>query len=274
MQHIKSYRSLLLIAAVVLVLAILLALALGRGKDPEATPVDLFPGISYLESLEQSAPSVVEQTLKDQRQAELQAQRTEELEKLASGETPVWSYFQDYVMLGDSRAESFGFYEYLSTDRCLAEIGTTVSTTEDHLDQVKALNPSLVFLSFGTNDLTSGLWPTPEDYAAEYQALAEKIWNICPQAQIYINSIMPVLENAEDYDSLVDIIPAYNAALKEFCDATAGCYYVDNDAIAEDYPDLYEPDGIHFVSDFYPIWAANMIMEVLRSEPEDENPAA
>ena len=217
----------------------------------------------------------MESELKAQRQAEMQAMRDEQLAQLESGDLSVWTLFQDYVVLGDSRAESFGFYDYLSTDRCLAEIGTTVATTENHLDEIRALNPSQVFFCFGVNDLTIGLWPTPEDYAAEYRQLIDLIWKDCPDAKIYINSIMPVLEYSEDYDAVHDLIPTYNAALKTLCDETAGCFYVDNDQIAAENTDLYEPDGVHFVSDFYPIWATNMIMEVYDSELETwEDPAA
>ncbi len=274
MQHATSYRPLLLGFAVLLVLSVLLAVFLGRKKDPAPAPAGS-DGVAYLESLEQKAPSAVEAELKAQRQAEMQATRDEQLAQLQSGSTPVWSLFQDYVMLGDSRAESFGFYGYLSTDRCLAEIGTTVATIKDHLDQVRALNPSQVFLCFGTNDLTIGLWPTPEDYAAEYRQLIDLIWKDCPDAKIYINSIMPVLEYADDYDDVHDLIPAYNAALQALCDETPGCFYVNNDQIAAENTDLYEPDGIHFVSQFYPIWAANMIREVYDSELETwEDPAA
>ena len=55
------------------------------------------------------------------------------------------------------------------------------------------------------------------------------------------------------------------------CDSTAHCYYVDNDAIADEYASLWEVDGIHVQRDFYPHWAANLITEVYSVSLEDED---
>lgn len=254
------------ILLVLLIVGIVLIVQLGK-KEPAQEPAAA-AGLSYLQSLEQQDPAAVDQILKDQRYQEFLQRREQRLRQLESGETSVWSLFEDYVLLGDSRAEGFGFYEYLSKDRCLAEMGTNIDDVEDHLDQIKALNPSMVFLSFGINDLLLGVWPTAEDYAAEYQQVIGDIRRECPDAKIYINSIIPSLDWSSAYAGTCDLIPDYNEALKALCDRTDGCYYIDNDAIAQEHTDLYESDGIHFVSEFYPIWATNMIMEVYDSENE------
>lgn len=262
------------ILLVLLIVGIVLILHPGREDQPQELSAAA-SGAAYLQALEQRDPAEVDQILKDQREQEFQQQRDQRLRQLESGELSVWSMFQDYVLLGDSRAEGFGFYEYMSKDRCLAEMGTNIDDTEDHLDQIKALNPSMVFLSFGINDLLLGVWPTPEDYAAEYERVMDRIWQECPGAKIYINSIIPSLEWSSAYSGTCDLIPEYNAALRDLCGRTDQCYFIDNDAIAQDHTDLYETDGIHFVSEFYPIWATNMIMEVYDSEYEiSEDPAA
>lgn len=259
---------------VLLILGIVLLVILGR-EDPPQEPSAAADGVAYLQSLEQQDPARVDQILKEQRYQEFLQRREERLRQLESGETSVWSLFEDYVLLGDSRAEGFGFYGYMSKDRCLAEMGTNIDDTERHLEQIKTLNPSMVFLSFGINDLLLGVWPTAEDYAAEYEQVIGGIRRECPQAKIYINSIIPSLEWSSAYAGTCDLIPDYNGALKSLCDRTDGCYYIDNDAIAQEHTDLYESDGIHFVSEFYPIWATNMIMEVYDSENEiSEDPAA
>lgn len=259
---------------VLLVLGIFLLVRMGRDDGPQE-PAAADSGVTYLQSLEQRDPGQVDQLLKDQRQQEFQQRRDERLRQLESGQLSVWSLFEDYVLLGDSRAEGFTFYEYLSEDRCMAEMGAHIDSVETHLDQITALNPSMVFLCFGINDLLMGVWSTAEDYAAAYEQVIHDIRQQCPEASIYINSIIPALEWTSSYSQTSGIIPDYNAALKALCDRTDRCYFIDNDAIAQAHTDLYESDGLHFVSGFYPIWATNMIMEVYDSEFEtSEDPAA
>lgn len=272
----KRYLTLAGIAVLVilLVLGIFLLVRLGRDDAPQASATAA-DGAAYLASLEQRDPGQVDQLLKEQRRQEFQQRREERLRQLESGEVSVWSLFEDYVLLGDSRAEGFDFYGYLSEDRCMAEMGAHIDSTDTHLDQIKAMNPSMVFLCFGINDMLMGVWSTAEDYAAAYEQVIRDIRQECPDAAIYINSIIPALEWTSSYSQTSDILPDYNAALKALCDRTDRCYYVDNDAIAQANTDLYESDGLHFVSDFYPIWATNMIMEVYDSEFEtSEDPAA
>ncbi len=37
--------------------------------------------------------------------------------------------------------------------------------------------------------------------------------------------------------------------------------YIDNSYIIEDHPNYYAGDGIHVVSEFYPLWMNNMILK-------------
>ena len=38
-----------------------------------------------------------------------------------------------------------------------------------------------------------------------------------------------------------------------------GVLFADNTQLSEDYADLWQPDGIHLLPEFYPRWAANLI---------------
>lgn len=38
-----------------------------------------------------------------------------------------------------------------------------------------------------------------------------------------------------------------------------GVLFADNTQLSEDYADLWQPDGIHLLPEFYPHWAANLI---------------
>ena len=146
-----------LIAGVVFFLLILLAVRLGSREN--AAPEDaaaISQGVSYLQSLEAQDPDTVDNVLKQQRLQHLQEMRDERMRQLESGEVSVWSLFEDYVLLGDSRAVGFSFYGFLPEERVLAESGATILHLEEHIPDIVALNPSNIFLCYGLNDIIPG----------------------------------------------------------------------------------------------------------------------
>ena len=52
--------------------------------------------------------------------------------------------------------------------------------------------------------------------------------------------------------------------------ARDGYHFVNNDKIAEEHKDLWEIDGIHLLSTFYPYWAVNMMMAVYDTDTAAE----
>lgn len=93
------------IALALLILLIVLLSRSGAERKKQAAAVSA--GVEYLQSLEEKDTSAVEETLKAMRQEEIAAQREQRIQALVSGETDVWSQFEDYVLLGDSRAVGF-----------------------------------------------------------------------------------------------------------------------------------------------------------------------
>ena len=68
-------------------------------------------------------------------------------------------------------------------------------------------------------------------------------------------------------------IPQYSAAVEKMCQEN-GIPFVNNDAISEEYASLWDPDGIHLQEDFYPLWAANLIMAVYGGDTGQSTTAA
>ena len=60
-------------------------------------------------------------------------------------------------------------------------------------------------------------------------------------------------------------IPEWSAALEKAC-ASNGILFANCDSLAEDYPNLWDPDGIHFREQFYPYWASAMLVATLMEE--------
>lgn len=261
----KQYTHLIIGVTVILVALIILAVRLGqRETQPEDTEPNTLAGVSYLQALEAKDPEQVVSQLKAIRQQRLMDLREERMRQLESGEISVWSLFEDYVLLGDSRAVGFSFYEFLSADRVLAESGAKLYALEEHIPDLVKINPANLFLCYGLNDVAGNYFESPDAYAQKYTEIIREIQKELPDVKIYISSILPAKDPAFDtFPSLVEI-PEYTAAVEQVCKNT-GCYYVDNTAICEQYADLWEPDGIHMARAFYSHWAANMITEVYSS---------
>ena len=248
---------------VILILAICLAFYLGSGGPSDGSAnVDTSRGINYIKTLEGKSPENVEHILKQQREQKIQAMREQRLQELESGDISVWTLFEDYVILGDSRAVGFYYYEFLPENRVLAESGATIARLEELIPDIVELNPSNIFLCYGINDVSIGLWPTPQDYVEDFRRIVLALQSKLPDATVYISSILPARDPAFETASVWREIPNYSAKVKEMCSSMARCFFVDNDAICAQYADLWDIDGIHVQRDFYDHWAANLIAEV------------
>lgn len=49
------------------------------------------------------------------------------------------------MILGDSRAVGFSYYQFLPENQVLAKNGATIDDIPDYMDQIVALNPSSIF---------------------------------------------------------------------------------------------------------------------------------
>ena len=61
--------------------------------------------------------------------------------------------FAGNVIIGDSITESIVEYGYLDTDVVVSKRGLNVGAADDQISTAIALNPSHVFMAFGSNDL-------------------------------------------------------------------------------------------------------------------------
>ncbi len=252
--------------AALLLIAVVVLLVVGgrRSKARQTAAAAVTAGVDYIRAQELLDPGAVESAIKQIRAAELAAMRQQRLDDLNSGAIDVWSMFEDYVIIGDSRALGFSYYGFLPEERVIAELGATILGVEDKLDMFSSLNPATIYLSFGANDLNTYIWTEGSSYAESYRELVELLQREFPDATIVVNSILPVHEPSLSSDSLYQKIPEFNAAVKKMCGET-GAVFVDNTEMAEARADQYEGDGIHFKSTFYPYWAANMIEGYLES---------
>lgn len=171
----------------------------------------------------------------------------------------VYSMFEDYVFLGDSRVMGYEVYNLLDDDRILSDSGATIKNVDDHLEEIRKLNPSTVYMSYGVNDMGLGLDASDGGYGGLYKQEVKKILKVVPNAKIVICSIVPCTPAALEKSPNWANYKKYNSQLKAMCEKN-GWIYVDCTELADGgNADIYQADGIHYLTDFYPVWAKTII---------------
>ena len=211
---------------------ILLGVVIHGVKQFTAENADTKKGIEYIQSKENEEVKVIEQKI-----ASLEAKDP------ASGDTErsLKDRFSGAVVMGDSISSGFSEYDVLNASSVVAKRGIQLEGLDEQISQAKKLNPQVVFLSYGMNDVIATDGDT-EAFINKY-------------VRIYINSIFPVSASAAEKEPALAKIADYNTALQEMCDGKH-LGFIDNTALVQE--NYYEEDGIHFKAEFYPVWATNM----------------
>ena len=208
--------------------------------------VDTSKGIESLKSKESADAKTIEQKIN-------------QLEKKdgtgdSSDTRSMKERFSGAVVMGDSIAASFTEYDVLNTSSVVAKIGIHFSELDDQIEQAKQLDPQIVFLAYGMNDVTKTNGDV-DKFIKDYSDVIKKIQKAMPDAHIFVNAVFPVQESAVEKEPALANIADYNEKLEAMCEKKQ-IGYIDNSDIIED--EYYEEDGIHFKANFYPIWAEKM----------------
>ena len=177
-------------------------------------------------------------------------------ENSALDEVQIRQVYQGTVIIGDSITESIMEYGFLDKDVVISQRGLSVSAAGEQISTAIGLNPSVVFMAFGSNDLSLFF----EDSAAfieAYRAQVHKLKEALPDTPIYINGILPIQPSRIEIEPELQYYPQYNEALKAFC-SEEELTYIDNSFIVENNGSIYEPDGEHVTRDYYPLWLTYM----------------
>ena len=253
-MNVKTRKTYIGLAIAALVLIYVIRVCFFGGSRQTVSAQTLEEGRNYIAGLEQRDVSEVKSQISEYRKAERK-------KLLEEGKLSVWDMFEDYVVMGDSRAVGFYYHGFLEESRTLAFGGATIRDIPDYMDQVIALKPRYIFLCFGLNDVSIGYWDTPAQYTEEFVQVMDNFAKALPDAQVYISSILIARDPAFDTSEKWRQIPEYNEALAAMA-KEHGYNYVDNTDLCEQYADLWDEDGIHVKKEFYPYWGANLIAEV------------
>ena len=265
-----------------IIFAVLLAVLLVLLLSPKESDADVSEGIAYLESLENRDPAQIitteavtmpvtantdlpvspEEPTEGETTGGLSPEDQALIEQIRNDEVDVWSLFHDYVILGDSRAVGFWYFDFLPEENCLTGGGDTIKNIEMNMDGILAKNPKYIILCYGLNDVSIGYWDTPEEYVTEMMEDIRMLQEKIPGVNVVVSSILPARDPAFELSSKWRKIPDFSAAVGKAC-REAGVIFVDNDAISEQYADWWQPDGIHVRPEFYPYWAKNLIIGII-----------
>lgn len=170
----------------------------------------------------------------------------------------------DIVFFGDSLTY-YGDFASVFPGRIVCNLGLrgdTLLGMIDRVEQLGLLEPRIVFLMAGINDVSLPL----EEFKRQYSMLADSIIKVKSAPTLFILSILPV--NSADYciSCNNEQIRQYNNCIKEIA-VNERCHFIDMFA---DYYDEYKGllsreltrDGIHIISSAYNIWYNKATMAV------------
>lgn len=241
----KKRVGILIVAGCVILVTVILLMVQGVSHLTKKT-VDTRKGISYIEEKESADAKTIEQKIN----------QLEKQDASADGDDTrsVKERFSGAVVMGDSITASFTEYDVLNTSSVVAKIGVHFSQLEDQIEQAKQLDPQIIFLAYGMNDVirTDG---DVDTFIKDYSAVIRKIQKAMPDAHIFVNAVFPVQDKAEEKEPAFGNIADYNKELEKTCEKLQ-IGFIDNSDIVKD--EYYEEDGIHFNAKFYPIWAEKM----------------
>lgn len=178
-------------------------------------------------------------------------------------------YFSDAVFIGDSRTQGFILYSGLSNTTMYADKGLSVesaftkeciSTENGTVSVMDALaqNPNFnkAYVMLGVNELG---WAYPSIFQEKYQKLIQEIKAINPDAEIYVQSILPVTQEKSDGDAIYNNprIQEYNQLIQEVAVEEEVYYLNVAEAVADEngaLPADASTDGVHLNKAYCEKW--------------------
>lgn len=241
--------------AIVAVVVLLLAGGGIVGIRATNLRVDSSEGEKKLSELEKADVDAVEARIQELEQAEADASAEEE--SRSNNEK-----FANCLILGDSITQGLYEYGFLDESLVIAERGVGVkegseSNFSNMLNQAAAAGPQKIFLAIGMNDI-EGEKGDADAFAEDYRKMLETAEKLLPNAEIYVNSVLPAQQSLIEQEEWYDNVPKYNQKLEEIC-SEKGLTFIDNTELVEE--EFYADDGIHMSRSYYVKWIKHMAEE-------------
>ncbi len=181
---------------------------------------------------------------------------------------PAEGDFSDTVFIGDSMAEGFYLYSGIQgatfyyerglriKDIATDKVADTPTGKTTILDALKQKQYNRVVLILGLNELG---WDNADVFAQRYGRLIDTIREIQPNAEIYMQAILPVTEERSSTDRVFNNydIQQYNGKIAQVAEET-GAHYLDVSSVMTDSTGALladaSVDGIHLKQKYCVEW--------------------
>lgn len=246
-----KYKYIVGVLAVIIVVALVIHFT---KKDDH----DVQVGYNKLVQTESVSVAAIEAQIEAIHQEEVAEQLKQQMKEKPS-KKEISSYkklFENSVVMGDSIIEGLLDFNYLYNSSVVCHRGWSVAEAKPMVSQVVKLQPANIFMSFGVNDIPyfNG---DAKRYRKEFKKRIEELKKGLPNVKIYINSILPVQDSVIKERLVYKRINQFNQQLQEMCQEI-GAVYIDNGPIVKSLSGVYETDGIHMHTKYYPHWLKNM----------------
>ncbi|GAB6181933.1 hypothetical protein JCM14036_32520 [Desulfotomaculum defluvii] len=163
-------------------------------------------------------------------------------------------FFKQDVFMGDSITEAISYLDLLDQANVCATIGININEAKSQISSIKISNPRNIYLLYGVNDMddrTDSNW-----FVGQYRELVRSLKVRFPEAQIYVQSVLPVAAKVERQKPHTNNRHIYkcNEGLAQMA-AEERVEFIDIASLINDTnKKLYDSDGIHFKAPFYQLW--------------------
>ncbi len=165
-----------------------------------------------------------------------------------------YNFYENTVFMGDSITEGLIYMNLVNEYNVISNKGDTVVKGRKNIDKLTSLQPKNVVMLYGMNDVIA-FDGSPDQFKSNYIEFVNEVKTKLPNAKIYIQAPLPVMENAKETNERLtnDNLDEFRKIAYEVSQET-GVNYVNIDVLAKDKDELHEGDGIHFKYDFYLKW--------------------
>lgn len=243
LENKKSKRKLIIGCLVFMAILVVAIAAVEVARGVSGKNIDTSEGLEIIQQAEQA----------DLSEIEIKIQKLEE-KNSAGEEGQQWSLkerFSSTVVLGDTITGGFSECDVLNASSVISGTGTE---WEEQMKKLKEVNPKVVFLAYCIDDILESNGNV-KSYIKQYRQRIEDVRKAVPNASVFVNSLFAVSSSALEKEEGYGAEEEYNEQLQKMCDKLQ-IAFVDNSSLS--FETYYEEDGIHFKSEFYPVWAERM----------------
>lgn len=164
-------------------------------------------------------------------------------------------YDADVVFFGNSITCGGNFQDYFpNVKTCnLGYPGDNMDGMMLRVPQIKAVSPEKVFVMAGINGLQM---QTDDVFEKKYQQMVDSIKKTVPEAEVYLQSILPVNYSKTNAYASKGKIRDANEVISRIAQRS-GCFYVDLYSLYEkdgEMPQELTRDGVHLFPEAYDRW--------------------